>query len=177
MKPAWVWGGFVLTLLLVSFSPALAQTRVCTDRATLLERFEARFNEEPVARRPDEFRWCFGGVEHSRRGDLERDGYPAERDKLCRCLWSVLAGDNTPATRRRNMSGPFVGELLAGIATLREGQKRQDGRLDRIEQRLHEVERVTQFGRGIGWALLRLGATAAAVLAAWEWLGPRLGLN
>ncbi len=75
------------------------------------------------------------------------------------------------------MNGPSAGELLAGIAALQEGQRRQDVRLDRIEQRLHEVERVTQFGRGIGWALLRFGALIAATVAAWEWLRLRLDLG
>jgi len=75
------------------------------------------------------------------------------------------------------MSEPATSELLAGIAALREGQRRQDGRLDRIEQRLHEVERVTQFGRGIGWAVLRFGAVVVAAMAAWEWLRPKLGVG
>ncbi|MHA1563688.1 MAG: hypothetical protein ACTSX7_00125 [Alphaproteobacteria bacterium] len=50
MKLACAWGGFVFALLLVISSQAMAQTRVCTDRSTLLERFEARFHEAPVAR-------------------------------------------------------------------------------------------------------------------------------
>jgi len=51
MKPAWVWVGFILSLSLTGITAqAVGQTRVCVDRAILLERFEARYQEIPVFR-------------------------------------------------------------------------------------------------------------------------------
>ncbi len=51
MKQAYVWTGFILSLFL-SGAPtqAVGQTRACIDRATLLERLEARYQEIPVFR-------------------------------------------------------------------------------------------------------------------------------
>lgn len=63
-----------------------------------------------------------------------------------------------------------VAQLADNVAKLLEGQARQDKRLDAIDQRLREVEKVAQFGRGIGWAMLRIGAVAVAAGALWEWL-------
>ncbi len=61
-------------------------------------------------------------------------------------------------------------QILATVSRVEEGQKRQDERLDRMDRRLAEVEKITLLGRGAAWMLLRTGALIAAAIAGWEWL-------
>lgn len=38
----------------------------------------------------------------------------------------------------------------------------------KMDARLQKVEGVTQFGRGIGWLLLRIGAIVTGAIVVWE---------
>jgi len=62
-----------------------------------------------------------------------------------------------------------VAKLSENVARLLEGQKRQDKRLDVMSLQLRDVEKVTQMGKGIGWAILRIGAFCALAVGLWEW--------
>lgn len=69
------------------------------------------------------------------------------------------------------MAPPDHAALMGAIGGLTSDVAHIAERLERMDKRLAKVEAVTQFGRGIGWAILRIGAVVAAAIALWEWLG------
>lgn len=63
-------------------------------------------------------------------------------------------------------------KIIERLARLEEGMRRQDGKLDRIDERLLKVEQVLTLGKGAAWMLFKFGAVSAfaagIAIAIWE---------
>ncbi len=62
-----------------------------------------------------------------------------------------------------------VAQLHEDLGALKEAIQRLDGRVGTLDRRMGKIEEITTFGRGIGWALLRIGVVIAAAIGLWEW--------